>query len=148
MMRPALACLLLSLVLLSTQVIAQDALLVGTSDQSEKAHRARVRLLMRAAVTESFSYDGTARAETNPPVAADVPTRAAQTDPDVVVLDTFEVRTRAFDRDLPSAIKKWRPSGPQNNTRFGTGVREKDFGKVRASVVTILYIPVLVGFSW
>jgi hypothetical protein len=40
------------------------------------------------------------------------------------------------------------PAGPQNTTKFGTGMRQRDFGKVRVSTVTIFYIPIFIGASW
>lgn len=119
-----------------------------TWEESERAHRARVRLEMREAVLQTFPYDPSLRKESvDPEAGPEAPTKA-QSDPDLVVLDTYEVRSRAFDRGLPEAIRRYHPPGPQNRTKFGTGIRQKDFGKVRASMVTILYIPVLVGFSW
>jgi len=38
--------------------------------------------------------------------------------------------------------------GPQNHSKFGTGVHEKDIGKVRISAVTVLYVPIFVKLSW
>lgn len=172
-MCPPLACTLLSLAFLSTGLLARDTMLTvahneerqpsGADDEppaatpvvsssvleeSDQAHRAKVRLLIRDAIRETFPYDPAAHKENSGSVAAAEPSPQAPADPNVVLLDKYEVRSRAFERDLPIAIQRWRPSGPQNKTKFGTGIREKDFGKVRASMVTILYIPVLVGFSW
>jgi hypothetical protein len=117
-------------------------------EESDDAHRAKVRLLIRDAIRETFPYDPAAPKENTSSVLAAEPSPQASSDPSIIVLDKYNVRSRAFERDLPIAIQRWRPSGPQNKTKFGTGIRQKDFGKVRASMVTILYIPVMIGFSW
>lgn len=70
-----------------------------------------------------------------------------RTDP--IVLDTMSVVERSNHRQLSAAINSPRaPKGPQNVSKFGTGIHERDFGKVRVSAVTIFFIPVLVGASW
>jgi hypothetical protein len=174
MMCPPLACTLISLALLSTKLLAQDtaarisadneerrtsgadgeppaarpAVSTSVVEESDNAHRAKVRLLIRDAIRETFPYDPAAPKENTGSALAGEPSPQANSDPNIIVLDNYNVRSRAFERDLPLAIQRWRPSGPQNKTKFGTGIRQKDFGKVRASMVTILYIPVLVGFSW
>ncbi|HEU5078819.1 MAG TPA: hypothetical protein VFT72_06380 [Opitutaceae bacterium] len=56
--------------------------------------------------------------------------------------------TPLIDYDLAADIKKTRPLKAQSQVKYGTGVYQKDFGKVRASAMTILYVPVLVGVSW
>jgi hypothetical protein len=172
MMCPPLACTLLSLALLSPELLAETTPLgadneerqpsgadgeppvarpaVSSSvvEESDNAHRAKVRLLIRDAIRETFPYDPAAPKESTGAVSEGEPSPQASSDPNTIVLDKYNVRSRAFERDLPIAIQRWRPSGPQNKTKFGTGIRQKDFGKVRASMVTILYIPVLIGFSW
>ena len=45
-------------------------------------------------------------------------------------------------------IARWHSQAPQNHTRLGTGIRQKDFGKVRVTVPTLLYIPIGIGVSW
>jgi hypothetical protein len=69
-------------------------------------------------------------------------------DPDTVYLPKFEVEDRPLPRGLAEAIEKSRFAGPQNKSRLGTGIHEKDFGKVRGPVVTVFYIPIFAGLSW
>lgn len=117
--------------------------------RSEESGHAKSSPTVRRAILAGFSYNPSAREkppeQSSPALVQAQPTPA---DPDVVVMAKFEVAARPYERGLPTAIANWRDPGPQNNTRFGTGTRQKDFGKVRASVVTILYIPIAVGFSW
>ena len=102
---------------------------------------------VRGALRASFPYDPDARRKVSE-ASGDDPSAQATLDPAVVILPKVEVSSRVLDRRLPEAIANRRPPGPQNHSRFGTGIHEKDFGKVRASVVTILYVPVLIGISW
>ena len=68
---------------------------------------------------------------------------------DTVVLDKMTVVGHADLSRLEKAINApRRPDGPQNSSKFGTGIHERDFGKVRVSVVTILFIPVFISASW
>jgi hypothetical protein len=67
---------------------------------------------------------------------------------EVVMLPKLTVNERPLPRDLGQDIARWRSKAPQNHSRFGTGIHEKDFGKVRASVSTIFYIPVSFGIRW
>ncbi|HEX2851820.1 MAG TPA: hypothetical protein VHO24_01185 [Opitutaceae bacterium] len=111
--------------------------------------RAKSSSKVRQAIVGSFSYNPSAREkapEQSSPVL--VSAQPVAVDPDVVVMAKLEVTSRAYERGLPSAIANWRDPSPQNNSRFGTGLHQKDFGKVRASMVTILYVPILVGISW
>jgi hypothetical protein len=80
--------------------------------------------------------------------AAADPQSSIVNDPDTVYLPKFEVEDPPLPRGLAEAIAKSRFTGPQNKSRLGTGIREKDFGKVRASVVTVFYIPIFAGLSW
>jgi len=65
-----------------------------------------------------------------------------------VVMSKMEVTVSAYERNLPAAMANWRDPRPRNDSRFGTGMHQKDFGKMRASVVTILYVPIFFGLSW
>ncbi len=98
-------------------------------------------------MSDSHFREPSVRAKSPESFTADQASQGAL-DPEVVLMPKVEVTSRRFDRDLPAAIANWRPTGPQNHTKFGTGIRQKDFGKVRASVMTIFYIPVGVGLSW
>lgn len=106
------------------------------------------RSLVLGALRQSFPYDPSVRAKSAPVAAADAASPGTNGS-DVVVLPKVEVTSRPLANGLAEAIANQRPATrPQNHSRFGTGIHEKDFGKVRASAVTIFYIPVLVGFSW
>jgi hypothetical protein len=117
------------------------ALTVAQSDE------ARPHPEIRKAIVERFPYNSQAKALSVARSNQD-PTTVTTVDPEIVILPPFEVRSRLLDRNLTAAIENWRPPSPQNHSRFGTGIHEKDIGKVRAGVVTVLYIPILVGFSW
>jgi hypothetical protein len=60
----------------------------------------------------------------------------------------FEVTDRIINWDLTKDIMKTRPLRAKTVSKWGTGVHEKDFGKIRAFSVTVLYIPIMVGASW
>lgn len=75
-------------------------------------------------------------------------TRPLESDSELMVLPKFEVRSPRLPEGLAEAITRSRPDGPQNDSKLGTGIHEKDFGKVRAFVATVLYIPISIGFSW
>ncbi len=116
----------------------------GSGDESDEA---KSRSILRSALHESFPYDPSAR--TKRPEQSSVDQAAQGTDDsEIVVLPDVEVTSRVLDRGLTAAIANQKPTGPQNHSKFGTGIHEKDFGKVRASVITILYIPVGFGLSW
>ncbi|MGC4074333.1 MAG: hypothetical protein QM760_17835 [Nibricoccus sp.] len=102
---------------------------------------------VRRAIFDDFRYDPEFRKAYEEQAAAD-PQSSIMNDPDTVYLPKFEVEDRPLPRGLAEAVEKSRFAGPQNNTQLGTGIREKDFGKVRASVVTVLYIPIFAGLSW
>jgi hypothetical protein len=115
----------------------------------EQTSQAKSSAKVRRAVLEPFSYHPSApqkSSEQSSPVLVLPQQEAAE--PDVVVMAKFEVAARAYERGLPAAIANWRDPKPQNDSRFGTGIHQKDFGKVRASVVTILYVPIVFGISW
>jgi hypothetical protein len=102
---------------------------------------------VRQAVLDSFKYNPVAQAPSlDQPVPSLAP--AVESDTEIVVMPKFEVRTRPLARGLEEAMAKARPVEPQNHSTLGTGVHEKDFGKVRAFAVTVLYVPILFGLSW
>lgn len=81
------------------------------------------------------------------------PVSTAAVDPglphDAVLMSPMTIRDNRLNyNQLGVDIRKTRPTKATSVTKFGTGVREKDFGKVRAFAVTVLYVPILVGFSW
>jgi hypothetical protein len=117
-------------------------------DSGGEGGNAKSSSKIRRAVLGSFSYDPSVRAKSLEQRSSPVLVQPVETDPDLVIMPQLEVRARPYDQGLPAAIANWRDPRPRNDTKFGTGVREKDFGKVRASVVTILYVPVLLNFSW
>src|SRR4051812_45566787 len=104
---------------------------------------------VRRALLERFPYDPAARPKAAKEISPIlVRAQPAPGDAEVVVMSQIEVTERVRERDLTAAIASWRDPGPRNDSRFGTGVHQKDLGKVRASVVTILYVPVFFGLSW
>jgi hypothetical protein len=102
---------------------------------------------LRNAMLEGFVFEPKPK-----PVDGDVilveRTAQAVVDPDAVVMEKLIVSDRNLYWDLASDIKKGRPAHAQSHAKFGTGVYEKDFGKIRAFSVNVLYIPILVGVSW
>jgi hypothetical protein len=105
------------------------------------------RIEIRQAVLESFRYSPVASPSNQEQPASD-PTPRVESDSETIVLPKYDVRSRPLPRGLNEAVAKSRPMGPQNHTKFGTGIQEKDFGKVRLSAITVLYIPIGVGLSW
>lgn len=71
-----------------------------------------------------------------------------ESDPEIVALPRFEVRSSRLPRGLEEAVEKSRPDGLHDDVKLGTGVHVRDFGKVRMAVATVLYIPIYIGFSW
>jgi hypothetical protein len=104
-------------------------------------------LEMRRAIFEGFRYNPEIRAQYLEQAVPDQEP-SVNNDPDIIYLAKFEVRDRPLPRGLGDAILKARQTEPKNHSRFGTGIHEKDFGKVRASAVTLFYVPVFVGLSW
>lgn len=106
--------------------------------------------VVSGALRESFRYDASIRAQAVPAAAADSSDAASATDDDsdVVLLPKMAVNERPLPRDLGADIARWRSQAPQNHTRLGTGIHQKDFGKMRVSVMTLFYIPIAVGASW
>jgi len=102
---------------------------------------------VRRAVIESYRFDPTSLA-TSPAKPLPELKQPMESDPEIVVLPIFETTSRRVPRGLDEAIAKSRSLGPTNESKFGTGVHEKDFGKVRAFAYTILYIPICFGLSW
>jgi hypothetical protein len=61
----------------------------------------------------------------------------------ITIVETYNFR------ELEKSMKSPRPpKGPQNTRRLGTGIRQRDFGKVRLSTVTVFYLPIFIGASW
>ena len=104
---------------------------------------------MRRVIFESFRFDPESPAKNQEkPVPDPDLAQPVESDPELIVLPKFEIRSRPLPRGLAEAIATSRPLEPQNHSRFGTGIHEKDFGKVRAYAVTVLYVPICLGLSW
>jgi hypothetical protein len=101
---------------------------------------------MKRRALAGFSFDVKAKPDATQERAPEEP--AEFRDPNVVQMETVQVTTSALDRDLAADVKKTKGLRGESHRKLGTGVVEKDFGKVRMSAVTILYVPILVGFSW
>jgi hypothetical protein len=102
---------------------------------------------MPRAILASFSYQPVMEEIDLNPVPPHL-ARAARADAEVFALPKFEVRSRRLDPRVASAIESARPLTPQKHTALGTGIRERDFGEIRAHVVTVLFVPVRFGISW
>jgi hypothetical protein len=126
-----------ALVALATFAVAEDE--VAT------ASREKARESMKETMLREYRYAPetvTDRESTVVRYASDY-----RTDP--IVLDTMSVVERSNHRQLSAAINSPRPpKDPQNVSKFGTGIHQRDFGKVRVSAVTLFFIPVFVGASW
>jgi hypothetical protein len=119
-----------------------------TSSRGEESDTANARSNLRRVIRESFRYDPNARPKSSGQFSPALVAPQNAVDPETVVMAKLEVRSRPIDHGLSEAIAKYRDPRPQNNRKFGTGVIEKDFGKVRMSAATILYIPIAIGISW
>lgn len=119
-----------------------DVARAQTLEDSSRAARSRDNVLSGFSFVDASAP--TEAADLGPLVKA--PIESPQ-DSSVVVMDELKV-TPLGDRDLAVDIKKTRPLNGASQVKYGTGIHEKNFGKIRASAVTILYVPVLVGFSW
>lgn len=108
--------------------------------------------VITGALRESFHYDASLHAPSanaESPASSDADdTAGGIADSDVVMLPKMAVNERPLPRDLGADIARWRGTLPQNHTRFGTGIHQKDLGKVRVSVMTLFYIPIMVGARW
>jgi hypothetical protein len=71
-----------------------------------------------------------------------------QTAHEVVEMEKVVVSDAPAHNYIPVRVEMRSTKPEKKRHRWGTGVHEKDFGKVRAYSVTILYIPILVGLSW
>lgn len=97
-------------------------------------------------LASAFPYDPEVR--TRVLAEAPDPTVQGELSPEVVMLPEFEVNSTAIDLDLARAIENSRPVRESGPRKLGTGVVQKDFGKTRIGAVTVLYIPIFIGFSW
>lgn len=120
-----------------------EAASAQTLEEADSAARSKHEALNGFAFVNATAPTPSAPTDDGPLIKA--PTELSQ-DPEVVVMEELKV-TPLMDRDLGVDIKKTRPLKAASHVKFGTGVHEKDFGKIRASAVTILYVPVLFGFS-
>lgn len=109
---------------------------------------------MRQALLREYRYTPEAPdATTASDATASSPTPDARPTPtaesDAVILERITVVDTSEFRELEKTMRSPRPPrGPQNTRKFGTGIRERDLGKVRLSTVTIFYIPIFIGASW
>ena len=71
-----------------------------------------------------------------------------QADYDTLTMETVTVEGTRVHRDLHADVLKAGALKASSTSRLGTGTRQKDLGKVRASVTTLFYIPVNAGISW
>jgi hypothetical protein len=69
-------------------------------------------------------------------------------DPEVVVLEPVIVLADPDLKRLEEVLKKNYGRSSPGKPRWGTGVRMRDFGRVRVVVGSILYVPVVIGISW
>lgn len=68
-------------------------------------------------------------------------------DPNTIVMEKVTVEGSPFYRRLHADIKNASQLKAQSAPRLGTGMYQRDFGKIRASALTIFYVPVLVDIS-
>ena len=127
-----------ALVALATFACAEDQV-------ASESPRERVRESMKATMLREYRYAPEAATDRETTVVR----YASEDHADPIVLETMSVVERSNHRQLSAAINSPRaPKDPQNVSKFGTGIHQRDFGKVRVSAVTIFFIPVLVGASW
>lgn len=72
----------------------------------------------------------------------------AASDPNTIVMEKVTVEGSPFYRRLHTDIKNARQLKAQSAPKLGTGTYQRDLGKIRASALTIFYVPVQVGISW
>jgi hypothetical protein len=101
---------------------------------------------MRAEAVSAFEYNSCEQNQDSDAAVADSGLPAS--DPDVVHLETVEVGAPRFGRELERAIESYRMHLPLNTQVMGTGVIQKDYGKLRVSRMSVLYVPVQLKFSW
>ena len=103
---------------------------------------------MRRAILAGFTYTGQPRVPTPEEIRAERQ-KEKEASADVVKMDPVIVRADSpqFDRDLESRIRNSKYQW-QHHTTLGTGVHVKNFRKTQAFVVTVLYVPIMLGFSW
>jgi hypothetical protein len=142
-----LGSMLLSLALVAPRLLGSDSAATAANPQTSEA---TAPSFVRQAIRESFRYDPGTYVRPTTPEHLSPALRAPQaaSDPAVVLMPKFEVRSRPIDYGLPEAIARYKDPRPQINRKFGTGIYQKDFGKVRMTTSTIFYIPFFVGFSW
>jgi len=103
---------------------------------------------VRRAILAGFTYTGQPRVQTPEEIRAERQ-KEKEASADVVKMDPVIVRADSpqFDRDLESRIRNSKYQW-QHHTTLGTGVHVKNFRKTQAFVVTVLYVPIMLGFSW
>ena len=103
---------------------------------------------LRRAILDRFSYTGQPRVPTPEEIRARR-LEEAMASAEVVKMEPVIVRAESprFTPDVESSLKNSR-YGWKHHTTLGTGFHVKNFRKTQAVVVTVLYVPILVGFSW
>ncbi len=102
----------------------------------------------RKAILASFKYDEAPQHPELPDLKPQVAELSLTHDTEVIVLETFVVNDRYWNRKLYRDIEKSLEGMESTKRKLGTGISRKDIGKMRVEAVTILYVPIQVGFSW
>lgn len=127
------------------RIVGLTGLFVAGAIVSEA--RAEMGARTRQALREYYRYNDTASAANGAETSVTDEVTVTVGDPETVALPPFEVEALTVPRGLDQAIAR-APTLPKKPGKFGTGVIQKDFGKVRMQAVTVLYLPIFVGFSW
>lgn len=122
--------------------------LLAISRVSAEPDKPRKHPEVRRAILARFTYTGQPKVLTPQEIRAERQ-EEEQAAADVVKMDPVIVRADSpqFDRDLASRVKGSKYDW-QHHTTLGTGVHVKNFRKTQAFVVTVLYVPIMIGFSW
>ena len=123
-------------------------ILLAISVVSAEPDKPRNHPEVRRAILFRFTYTGQPRVPTPEEIRAERQ-EEEQAAADVVKMNPVIVRADfpQFDRELESRVKDSKHDW-QHHTTLGTGVHVKNFRKTQAFVVTVLYVPIMIGFSW
>lgn len=115
---------------------------------ASRAEETSARVRLRETLVKDFPF----RAPTKPAATQAAPTEAdaASADPEVVVLPQLDVHGvhPRIERAEARAIERSVTLAPADTVTLGTGLRERDIGKVRIGTTRILYVPVHLKISW
>jgi hypothetical protein len=101
----------------------------------------------RAALRSEVRFGPAAAPAKDAPVVAAAPTSPAPADPNIVQMAPYTLQESRMNLPSVEAAIETPSPGPKP-VKWGTGVHAKEFKHVTLFYYSILYVPIVAGFSW